>query len=308
MARNWSRRSPLRAGRTEARWLRDGVATPTAAPTTLDRLDLLLLRFAKVYRPRLEDSVQFYEEFFTPYDVAKTLGDVRMAWRFGVVRSVYDRLFGSGTADVVDVGCGLGVSQLYLPSDCNFVGIDIGAATLNLARTIHGPNVDFRQGGFPQLPAATNSCDLALCIEVLEHIADDTQALKELNRIVRPGGYLLLSVPSTYYWPEYISLIGHYRHYSIESLRRLLASGGFDVVQQLPQFTAFWRRYYYLYIPLRIVEIAIQRIGPPEFCVYDSRVYRWLARAIMRWLASHAVTKDPQSTFVLCRKLRPEAS
>jgi SAM-dependent methyltransferase len=281
--------------------------TPPCAlrPTLFDRVDLALLRLAKLRRARLEHS-EDYEEFFTADDVHKTLGDVRYAWRFGIVQSVYDRLFGEAEATVVDVGCGLGASRLYLPPRSRFIGVEVSSRTLELARRLHGETVvDFRRGGFPNLPVDSQSCDLTLCLEVLEHVEDDRQAVAELARVTKQGGHLLVSVPRTYYWPAYRTLIGHYRHYTPSSLGALLAGGGFEVVYQFPQFVAFWRRYHYAYVGLRAVD-ALARSLPAVPRIFETRFYGRIGRTVLRRLEAKGAKPDPASTFVLCKKTTPE--
>ncbi len=243
----------------------------------------------------------FYEAFFTADDVRKSLGDVRHDWRFGVLRRVYERLFPGG-ADVVDVGCGLGTALLYLPESARFVGVDVSARSLATARARSRGGAEFRRGGFPSLPAEPASFDLAVCLEVLEHVEDDEQAVRELCRILRPGGYLLVSVPGTHYWSEYRRLIGHLRHYSAASLDDLVAATGFEVVERFPQFTRVWRAYHYLYLGLRMVEIGVRGAGRRDWSIFDSAGYQRLSARLLRRLEARSGAPDPASTFVLCRK------
>ena len=271
-------------------------------PRVLDRVDLLLVRAAKLRRAPLDETGD-YEQFFTAEDLSKAVRDVRFAWRFRLARHAFDGLFADGSADVVDVGCGLGVSRLYLPPQCNFVGIDVSARTLALARQIHGANADLRQGGFPRLPLPSNSCDFALCLEVLEHVGDDAQALRELSRILRPGKYLLLSVPNTYYWPLYRSLIGHYRHYTAESLEKLLNDSGFEIIERFRQFVQFWRYYHYAYVLLQFFERLVHKTGARDYSILESVVYRRLAALILCRLMSRVDERDPTSTFLLCQRM-----
>ncbi|MCG8404603.1 MAG: metalloregulator ArsR/SmtB family transcription factor [Phycisphaerales bacterium] len=53
-------------------------------------------------------------------------------------------------------------------------------------------NVKFRQGDLFNLPIDTESCDLAIAILVIHHVADPAKALEEMLRIVRPGGRVLI--------------------------------------------------------------------------------------------------------------------
>jgi SAM-dependent methyltransferase len=46
------------------------------------------------------------------------------------------------------------------------------------------------------MPFATDGFDLAVCLDVIEHLEDDRAALRELRRVVAPGGSLLVTVPA----------------------------------------------------------------------------------------------------------------
>jgi SAM-dependent methyltransferase len=270
-------------------------------PSLLDRLDVAVLHLAKRKRARFDDSSQFYEEFFSERDLSAYMSDIRHVWRFNVMRSTFDRVFPDGRATIVDIGCGLGASLFHLPDECVYVGIDISEAALENARRIHANRRSiFRRGGFPDLPMDSDECDFALCLEVLEHVPDDAQALHEIARILKPQGFLLLSVPNTYYWPSYRGLIGHYRHYSRGSLDTLLGVVGFEIVERYPSFRGFWRAYYYAYVVLRVFEGIVRQSGRKHYSIYESRLYRLLGHRALRLLdARHGEASD--STFLLCR-------
>ena len=78
------------------------------------------------------------------------------------------------------------------------------------------------------VPAGTYDC--AVLVNVLEHIADDGQALRALFRILRPGGGLLLFVPALpFLFSRLDSYYGHFRRYRRDELARLVAEAGFAV-------------------------------------------------------------------------------
>ena len=277
-------------------------------PGPLDYLDLLLLRAAKLRRTKYNDPDDFYETFFTDGDVAKYLRDIRTIWRYGLMRRVYDELFGPRPARVADIGCGFGISRLFLPETTSFVGVEISAKTLEFARTVHNSKTaDFQQGGFPRLPLEEDSYDFVLCLEVLEHLRDDKQAIGELNRIVKPGCFLFFSVPSTFFWSDYTRLIGHHRHYTAASVERLLREGGFEVTRQFSRFGQVWRGYYYAYLLFRVGEMLRRKLGDSDYTMYDSRLYGALAKHMRRYLYGANRDDDATSTFVLAQKVATSA-
>jgi len=70
------------------------------------------------------------------------------------------------------------------------------------------------------------------------------------------------------------------------------------------QFDGFWRGYHYLYLALKAFELVVRKTVRPDFSVLHTALYRRIARAAERWVATHDVLDDPGSTFVLCRRER----
>lgn len=97
------------------------------------------------------------------------------------------------------------------------------------------------------VPASNGVFDLVLCTEVLEHIDDDAAALDELRRVLAPGGWLLITVPT----PPAVHDPAHVREgYAPEDLTRMLTARGLEVVETaFCMHAAFklimrvWRRY-----------------------------------------------------------------
>lgn len=77
---------------------------------------------------------------------------------------------------------------------------------------------------------ADYSPDTILCINVLEHIRNDADALERMFRILKPGGRLVLLVPAfPCAYGTIDQLVGHYRRYLKKDLKGLLAQAGFTV-------------------------------------------------------------------------------
>lgn len=106
---------------------------------------------------------------------------------------------GDGAADV---GCGTGEDARQLagivgPSG-RVVGFDISEAMLAEARTRHeaaAPNLQFAQSPADALSAPAGSFDAIRADRVLTHVADTAAALREMIRVVKPGGRVVVSEP-----------------------------------------------------------------------------------------------------------------
>ena len=97
---------------------------------------------------------------------------------------------------VLDGGCGMGFALLAMAAlrQVRRTGIDSDWSRLQLARRA-GTGAALAAADVSRLPFAAESFDKILLSEVLEHVADDDAALRELFRVLRPGGTLAISVP-----------------------------------------------------------------------------------------------------------------
>ena len=99
---------------------------------------------------------------------------------------------------VLDVGCGPGFYCAELLAEVgpkgSVVGIDDSEAMLALAarRCQDADNVEFCGAEATSLPVTDSSVDRALCVQVLEYVADPAAALAEMHRALRPGGRVVI--------------------------------------------------------------------------------------------------------------------
>jgi ubiquinone/menaquinone biosynthesis C-methylase UbiE len=99
--------------------------------------------------------------------------------------------------EVLEIGCGEGRGiELIIDSAISYTAIDkIGAIIEDLRKKF--PKGRFISGSIPPLPDfPDNSFDLVVSFQVIEHIQDDVLFLKEIHRVLRPGGKALLTTPN----------------------------------------------------------------------------------------------------------------
>ncbi len=146
---------------------------------------------------------------------------------------------------VLDLGCGEGrhLHAMYYHAKVHAIGVDLGFE--DVVKTRNGfetypdsegeeKRFDLAVGNALKLPFADGTFDTVVCSEVLEHIPDYQQAIKEITRILKPGGNLAVSVPRK--WPERIcwSLSegyhntpgGHVRIFEAAALRKDIEKEG----------------------------------------------------------------------------------
>jgi SAM-dependent methyltransferase len=132
---------------------------------------------------------------------------------------------------VLNAGAGQGSFSLLLEGrGFDVTSLDSSPAEIALLRRrVRGPVVEARLEELPFEPA---SFDAAVLGEVLEHIPDDAEALRQVARVVRPGGAIAISVPRN---PEYFGVsdewAGHVRRYTCEALLGVVADAGLRVEQ-----------------------------------------------------------------------------
>ena len=91
-----------------------------------------------------------------------------------------------------------------------------------------GNRVTLQQSSIPEIPLPDGSVDVATCTQVLEHIPNDRAAMAELARVIRPGGFLLITVPQP---PAPWLEGGHVREgYTLEALSCLAQPNYLELV------------------------------------------------------------------------------
>ncbi|MBI4398232.1 MAG: class I SAM-dependent methyltransferase [Candidatus Omnitrophica bacterium] len=195
--------------------------------------------FDEVYYPDLA------EDYFDASTDKKTVGFFR-AWahtsRFDNTAKLFDKYYKAGQM-ALDYGCGSSTWNIHKKP---LYGVDINEQLLRYGigkgRLKNAFVTDIYQTGFRE-----NSVDLVVCSQVLEHLKKYKDAVREVRRILKPGGIFIAEVPYDIlfgpyfflfnihcfikgYWfddPLYRNRCGHINHFSRRSLRKLLEENGF---------------------------------------------------------------------------------
>lgn len=146
-----------------------------------------------------------------------------------IVLAALERHLGeSRDLEILDAGCGGGATLQSLGRYGRARGMELSEEAVRYARE-RGRDVE--QGSIDRLPFAAGEFDLALALDVVEHVQDDLRALKELGRVLRLGGWLLVTVPALeMLWSAHDVANGHYRRYTLDELQGRMREAGFEVV------------------------------------------------------------------------------
>lgn len=132
------------------------------------------------------------------------------------------------TFDVLDVGCGTGANLEMLSEFGEPSGVDVSAEAVSYCHERGFPHVN--HGAAESLPFEKESFDLVTALDVVEHLDDDVAVLKEMNRVLRPEGKILLFVPAfMFLWGVQDDVSNHRRRYTLGQLKRVVAEAGFEV-------------------------------------------------------------------------------
>ncbi len=127
---------------------------------------------------------------------------------------------------MVDIGCGTGGFLANASDWVTAVGVDVDSVALKFCR-----RRDLRlliRGEINFAPLAADSFDAAVASDLIEHLDDDAAAVRELYRVIAPGGVAILTVPAMpWLWGPHDVALGHKRRYNRRMLGRLLYDAGF---------------------------------------------------------------------------------
>ncbi len=213
------------------------------------------------------------------------------AWQAGMVKPELG-------ARVVEAGCGIGNFTGALLDREAVIAVDIDPECVQLLKdryrgqqNLQALTGDVSAPGFEQL--ARFRPDSCVCLNLLEHIEDDSGTLSRMASILVPGGIIVLLVPAfqSLYGPIDRNL-GHYRRYGRGSLCKLAQTAGLEIKRlqyvNVPGFFGWWMN-------SRILKREAQSESQIE--CFDRYVLPWTSRL-------EAIVKPPfgQSIFAVLRK------
>ena len=156
---------------------------------------------------------------------------------------------------ILDFGCGTGAMLGHLRQFGEVQGVDADEHAVRLCRARGEGAVQLLASR--RLPFGDDSFDLLTALDVLEHVEDDRGALREIVRVLRPGGLLLATVPAYgWMWGPQDVISHHFRRYGAGELRSRVAEAGLEL-ERLTHFNSI------LFPPIALVRLA-RRLRQPS--------------------------------------------
>jgi SAM-dependent methyltransferase len=157
-------------------------------------------------------------------------------------------------ARILEVGCGPGGNLEMLQAFGAVCAIEPDAASRAYAADHSG--ADVREGLLPdRLPEFGGPFDLAVALDVIEHVEEDAAAVAAVARRLKPCGWFLATVPANaWMWSEHDEAHHHQRRYGLDGFRQLVAGAGLTV-RRATHFNTL------LFPPIAAVRLAKQAFG-----------------------------------------------
>ena len=175
-------------------------------------------------------------------------------------------------ARVLDAGCGSGRNMVELARLGPVTGVELSRTSVSLARArLLG---DVIEGSVLDMPFDSDSFDLAVSLDVIEHLEEDLEALRELRRVVAPGGFLLVTVPAYgWLWSGHDEINHHHRRYTRRSLQRAAEQAGWRQTR-----TTYFNS---VLLPVAILLRALDRLSTKTT---ESSLDLWVPPEPLNWL------------------------
>jgi len=123
---------------------------------------------------------------------------------------------------ILDIGCGTGETLTHLKTllpQAQLHGLDTSPTAVKYTR-LRGHSVLL--GNALKLPYKDASFDSILLLDVIEHIEPDTEVLNEAKRVLKPGGFIIVTAPALpFIWSDHDTNQGHKRRYTRRRMRLL---------------------------------------------------------------------------------------
>ena len=146
-----------------------------------------------------------------------------------ILQQVIRKLNLPTNAQILEAGCGTGGNLKMLSRYGQVSAMELDEIACQLANQRQVTQV--KRGSLPlNIPFNSEDYDLIVILDVIEHLDDDLSALEALYYKLKPGGYLLVTVPAyMFLWSEHDEINHHKRRYRLKELKQVVRKAGYQV-------------------------------------------------------------------------------
>lgn len=131
---------------------------------------------------------------------------------------------------ILDVGCGTGAVMVELQKLGPCYGIDFSVHALEFSAKRSSEGLALANA--EEIPFASESFDAVVSLDTIEHVKNDSAAIREIARVLKPGGVFIMNVPAfKWLWGPHDVALMHQRRYTARQVSNLLRSQGFHLTK-----------------------------------------------------------------------------
>jgi len=137
----------------------------------------------------------------------------------------------TGQDRILDIGCGTGIMLKLLENFGVSYGAECSADAIQFLSD-RGLNLIVRSDVDQSVPFKDNTFSAITCLDVLEHLDNDLKLLKEIGRVCKPGGYVILTVPAFgILWSSHDIALHHKRRYTKQQMLSMISQFNWKVIK-----------------------------------------------------------------------------
>ena len=197
-------------------------------------------------------DLAFYKQYFETEKGHWLMKVRRMIARDVLSRYLHRRIDG---VKVLDFGCGSGIfAEELAEKGYDSYGVDISKEAISFGKSQGIKNLEVFDSHTLNFP--DNTFDAVVILDVLEHLEDEAWALKEMERVLKPGGNVVVMVPAfMFLWGVQDEASHHYRRYTKTNLLKKIRNSSDFTVLRASYFNTF------LFLPIAFVRIFSRFFG-----------------------------------------------
>lgn len=212
----------------------------------------------------------------------------------GRIRASYVQKFFDVKKKTLDIGCGEGIFyHEFTKRGCDIVGIDYSKEALaNMRKKLEivGIHPKIINADAQMLPVKSNSFQQITCLDVIEHLRDANAAIKDMSRVLKKNGVLILSVPNELYLAKPILPINFKEH--LKAIRHETAGFNYDELKNMLESNGFKIIRYNYYIKLfgrLMTELTFWMIGSKNIWRARTKMYDYSYKAFLAFMLTYPI-------------------